>query len=115
MLEASLAYDAMNKNRHIIADALGEFEAKLREIGLSPDVRFGTIAILLQDLSFAAVAGIGCCEDDYRKRFLSLAEELRRKAIKLAHDTEYYTKIARAKGDEPRTSCVPVTDKPTIN
>lgn len=103
------------KHKEIISEAIGVFETKLREQNVRPDVCFGTIAILLQDLSFAAVAGIGCCEEDHKRRFTALAEELRRKAIKLAHDTEYYTRMATAKGEEPRKSCVPVTEKPTIN
>src|ERR1700752_840879 len=115
-LESSVAYDVMQKEEGLFKQAILAFDQKLQAAGVSGDVRLATIAHNLQELSFIAVAGLACCEDDYRKRFERWAEMLRARAFTLAHDTEHYNKVAYAQGMQPVKRCGPATtEKPVIN
>lgn len=92
------------------------FDRELIALGISPEVRLGTVNYVLQELAFATVAALACCEEDYRKRFERVAEATRARALQLAHDTGYYNKVASALGVQPVTSCAPsTTAKPVIN
>ena len=116
MLQAERAFDAYKQYKHLVVIGVLAFDDELKRLNLRADVRLATISHCLQELSFAAVAGIACCEDDYKARFERHAETIRARALTLANDTATYQKIAASLGVPSSKNCNPgAEEKPTVN
>lgn len=100
------AGEALKKHRHIINSAITAFDAALTAEGLAPDVRAATIGYYAQELAFASVAALSCCEDGYSKKMCNMGLMLYQDAVRRSMDLTPFRRAQRAMGKTPIPRCL---------
>lgn len=100
------AGEALKKHRHIIDNALKAFDAALTAEGLAPDIRAATIGYYTQELAFASIAALSCCEESYSKKMCNMGQLLYRDAVRRSMDLTPFRKAQRAMGRTPIPRCL---------